>query len=89
MRKRSWAWVGVGEATSTILAATLAYLINILTGEQHPRAAVVSGVIALVVFSAVFAWGRRAFEARRSAAKEQPGDGSASRAPAPSVTISG
>lgn len=88
MRKRSWVWVGVGEATSTILAAALAYLINILTGEQHPRAAIVSGVIALVVFSALFAWGRRALEARRSA-KEQPGGGSASRAPARSVTISG
>src|SRR5450756_1904420 len=89
MRKRSWVWVGVGEATSTVLAAALAYLINILTGEQHPRAAVVSGVVALVVFSALFAWGRRAFEARRSATKEQPGDGSASQAPARSVTISG
>jgi len=67
----------------------MAYLINILTGEQHPRAAVFSGVTALVVFSALFAWGRRAFEAHRSAAKEQPGDGSAPQAPARSVTISG
>src|SRR5262245_54588692 len=89
MRKRSWVWVGVGEAVATILAAALAYLINVLTAEQHVRISVVVGVVALVVFSALFAWGRRAVEAKRSTAEKGSADGSPSHLSAPGVTLSG
>lgn len=89
MRKRSWVWVGVGEAASTILAAALAYLINILTAEQHARLSVVVGVLALIVFSALFAWGRRAVSARKSAAEKQLGSDPLPRTTSHAVTISG
>ena len=89
MRRRSWAWTGFGEAVSTILAAALAYLINVLTGEQHVRVSVVAGVIALVIFSALFEWGRRAIEARRSARERSQENGSPLNGAARDVTISG
>ena len=89
MRKRSWMLVGVGEAASTVLAAALAYLINILTAEEHVRLSVAVGVVALVVFSALFAWGRRAVEAKRSTREQRPVDGSRSDFSTPGVTLSG
>jgi hypothetical protein len=87
MRKRSWLWVGIGEAASAVLAAVLAYLINVLSGEKQIRASVLAGVVALVAFSALFAWGRRAIEAR-SASHNQQGDDPQPPAASSSATIS-
>jgi NACHT domain len=89
IRKKSWVWVGVGEAVSTILAAVLAFIINILTAERHIRLSVLIGVVALVVLSALVAWGSRAIEARRAVADKRPPDRSLMRSMAHNVTVSG
>ena len=89
MRKRFWMWIGVGEAISAVLAAALAYSINILTAEKQVHLTIFVGVVGLAVFSAAFAWARRAGEAKKSA-DEQRSAATSKRGPlAPGITLSG